>query len=192
MRTPKLTSSEKLKTRPATLDSNAGDWSLYEAVEILQEPIGLAIARGYSYKEIADLLSAHGIKLSAFEIREYLGHFKQKATAEKGQIDSAIPPEGDPTWEIGKNPVQTGLSNLSESHDLRQLRQFTAIIEREGDGYISLCPKLDIASQGNTVEEAKSNLAEALGLFFEVADPLEIEQRLRSEVFVTRLEIAVG
>lgn len=71
-------------------------------------------------------------------------------------------------------------------------QQFTAIIEREGDGYVSLCPQLDIASQGNTVEEARNNLIEALELFFEVADPLEIKSRLHSEVFVTNLEVIVG
>lgn len=75
---------------------------------------------------------------------------------------------------------------------MKKLHQFTAIIEREGDGYVALCPELDIASQGNTVEQAKSNLVEALELFFEVADPLEIQNRLHSEVFVTRLEVAIG
>jgi predicted RNase H-like HicB family nuclease len=72
------------------------------------------------------------------------------------------------------------------------LRQFTAIIERDGDGFTSLCPQLDIASQGSTVEEARTNLIEALELFFEVADPAEIQDRLRSEVFATNLEVVVG
>ena len=75
---------------------------------------------------------------------------------------------------------------------MKQLRQFTAIIEREGDGYVAFCPELDIASQGNTVEEARRNLVEAIELFFETADPSEVQQRLHSEVFVTRLEVAVG
>jgi predicted RNase H-like HicB family nuclease len=71
-------------------------------------------------------------------------------------------------------------------------RQLTAIIEREGDGYVSLCPELDIASQGATIEEARANLTEALELFFESADPAEIRARLHDEVFVTRVEVAVG
>ena len=75
---------------------------------------------------------------------------------------------------------------------MKQFQQFTALIEREDDGYISLCPELDIASQGDTVEEARMNLIEAIELFFEVADPTEITSRLRSEVFTTRLEICVG
>ena len=48
-------------------------------------------------------------------------------------------------------------------------RQLTAIVEREGDGYVALCPELDVASQGGTVAEARNNLAEALTLFFETA-----------------------
>lgn len=45
------------------------------------------------------------------------------------------------------------------------MQQFTAFIEREEDGYVSLCPELDIASQGDTVEEARANLIEAIELF---------------------------
>lgn len=75
---------------------------------------------------------------------------------------------------------------------MRQFRQFTAIIERESDGYVSLCPELDIASQGDTVEQARTNLAEALELFFETAAPSEITNRLDSEIFITSLEVAVG
>jgi len=71
-------------------------------------------------------------------------------------------------------------------------RQLTAIVEREGDGYVSLCPELDIASQGATIEEAIENLREALELFFESASPEEIGQRFHDEVYVTRLEIGVG
>ena len=71
-------------------------------------------------------------------------------------------------------------------------RQLTAIIEREGDGYVSLCPELDIASQGDSIEEARRNLQEAIELFFETASPEEVKQRLHEEVYVTRLEIAVG
>lgn len=70
--------------------------------------------------------------------------------------------------------------------------RLTAVIEKEDDMYVSLCPELDIASQGKTVEEAKQNLQEALELFFESADPKEIKSRLHGDVFVTQLEVAVG
>lgn len=75
---------------------------------------------------------------------------------------------------------------------MKTTRQLTAIIERDGDLYVALCPELDIASQGKTVEEARRNLIEALELFFETADPSEVERRLPDEFFVTRVEIAVG
>ncbi len=75
---------------------------------------------------------------------------------------------------------------------MKEKRLLTAIIEREGDGYVSLCPELDVASQGATVEEARSNLAEALELFFESADPAEVANRLHGDIFITQLEIAVG
>jgi predicted RNase H-like HicB family nuclease len=73
----------------------------------------------------------------------------------------------------------------------RQMR-LTAIIEREDDGFVSLCPELDIASQGSSVEEAQANLVEALTLFFETADASEVTRRFHSEVFVTQVEVPVG
>ncbi len=72
------------------------------------------------------------------------------------------------------------------------LRQLTAIIEREGEGYVSLCPEVDIASQGGTIEEARENLQEALELFFETASAEEIQERPLREVYVTHVEVAVG
>jgi len=74
----------------------------------------------------------------------------------------------------------------------KSTRRLTAIIEREGSDYVALCPELDIASQGHTVEEARRNLTEAVELFFETADSSEIKSRLHEEVFVTQLEITVG
>ena len=70
--------------------------------------------------------------------------------------------------------------------------QFTAIIEREKDTYVSLCPELDIASQGKTVEEARLNLKEAIELFFESASSQEVRDRLHDEIFITRVEVAVA
>lgn len=71
-------------------------------------------------------------------------------------------------------------------------RTFTAIIEREGDGYVALCPELDIASQGDTVTEARSNLAEAIELFMETASDQEKQQRLGGEVYVTQVEVEIA
>jgi predicted RNase H-like HicB family nuclease len=71
-------------------------------------------------------------------------------------------------------------------------RSYTAIVEKEGAGYVALCPELDVASQGDTVESATANLKEAVELFLECADHAEVERRLRTQVFVTRFEAAHG
>lgn len=73
-----------------------------------------------------------------------------------------------------------------------KLRQLTAFVEREEDGYVALCPELDIASQGDTAEQARASLAEAVELFFETASADEIKDRLHAEVYATRLEVTVG
>ena len=73
-----------------------------------------------------------------------------------------------------------------------QKMKLTAIIEREGNGYVSLCPELDIASQGDTIEQARNNLQEALELFFESASPEEIKRRLHDEIFITQVEVPLG
>ena len=80
--------------------------------------------------------------------------------------------------------------NVLNSMTRRQ--RFTVMIEREGDGYVSLCPELDIASQGDSVEESKVNLKEAIELFLAVADPSEIQMRLSNEMFITSLEVDFG
>jgi len=74
---------------------------------------------------------------------------------------------------------------------MQRIEHLTAIIEREDDGYVALCPELDIASQGQSVEEASSNLREALSLFFETASPSELKQRLHTEVYVTHFDLSL-
>ena len=69
-------------------------------------------------------------------------------------------------------------------------RYLTAIIEREGKGYVALCPELDVASQGGSIEEARKNLREAVELFLETASSDEITGRLHDEVYVTQFEVS--
>lgn len=75
---------------------------------------------------------------------------------------------------------------------MKRTQRLTAIIEREDDGYVSLCPELDIASQGASIEEARANLLEALTLFFEAADPSEVQRRYHGDVMVTQIEVPIG
>jgi len=70
--------------------------------------------------------------------------------------------------------------------------RLTMIIQREDDGYVAVCPEVDIASQGDTVEFARENLKEALELFFECAPLEEVKRRLATEVYVTHIEVPVG
>jgi predicted RNase H-like HicB family nuclease len=74
---------------------------------------------------------------------------------------------------------------------MKEKKELTAIIEREGDGYVALCPEVDVASQGRTIEDARTNLIEALELFFETASTEEIKHRYHDEVLITRVQVAV-
>jgi predicted RNase H-like HicB family nuclease len=75
---------------------------------------------------------------------------------------------------------------------MRSAQRLTAIIEREDDGFVALCPEFDIASQGASIEEARANLIEVLTLFLETAAPSEIAERSHNEVFVIQVEVPVG
>ena len=75
---------------------------------------------------------------------------------------------------------------------MSDVRRFAAMIYRENGGYVALCPELDVASQGDSVEEASANLREAVELFIETADPSEIAARMREELYVTALEVNAG
>jgi len=82
-------------------------------------------------------------------------------------------------------------AGLRDRDRLMKKHQFTAVIEREGKGYVSFCPELDVASQGASIEAARKGLREAIELFLESASPSEVKKRLH-KVLVTRLEVAVG
>jgi len=81
---------------------------------------------------------------------------------------------------------------MTEERMIQKVHQVTALIEREAGGYVALCPELDVASQGPTVEQAIANLKEAVELFLECADAEEIRQRLHREILVARFEAAHG
>ncbi len=49
---------------------------------------------------------------------------------------------------------------------------FTVIVSREEKHYVALAPDVDIASQGETIEEALANLKEAIELYFEDDDAI--------------------
>ena len=56
-------------------------------------------------------------------------------------------------------------------------KRLTAIIQSEPPGFVALCPELDVASQGDTIEQAHANLREAVELFYECASAEETSAR---------------
>ena len=74
---------------------------------------------------------------------------------------------------------------------MKDKKELTAIIQQEGEGYVALCPEIDIVSQGDTIEAARINLIEALELFFELASKEEIKYRQHKKVLVTQVEVAI-
>jgi predicted RNase H-like HicB family nuclease len=102
---------------------------------------------------------------------------------------------GPHSWLITLKSVpygEDGIQQFRRGATMSGARQFTAIIERDENLYVALCPELDITSQGTTVEEARTNLQEAIELFFESASPEEIHDRLHNEIFITRVEVEVA
>lgn len=69
-------------------------------------------------------------------------------------------------------------------------RHVSIIIEREENWFVALCPELDIASQGKSVEEARHNLKEAVELYLKHADPSEINLP-EEPPLISTLEVAV-
>jgi predicted RNase H-like HicB family nuclease len=65
----------------------------------------------------------------------------------------------------------------------------SAVLNPEEDGYVSLCPEIDVASQGDIIEEALANLKEAIEGFLETASPEEIRKRLKKPAIFTRIEV---
>lgn len=70
---------------------------------------------------------------------------------------------------------------------MEKVLQLTAVIEREGKGYVATCPEVDVVSQGNTVEAARLNLLEAVEGFLEVASPSEIRRRWKKQTYVVSI-----
>ena len=75
---------------------------------------------------------------------------------------------------------------------MKASKHFTAIIQQEGKHFVALCPELDVASQGKSVEDARRNVAEAVELFLEAASPAEVRERLHKTTYITQVEVAVG
>jgi hypothetical protein len=69
-------------------------------------------------------------------------------------------------------------------------RPFAATVWREGNWYVSQCLEVDVASQGESEEQALANLKEALELHFEPPTATCPAKARMIEVEVGRLDPA--
>jgi predicted RNase H-like HicB family nuclease len=72
--------------------------------------------------------------------------------------------------------------------------EYTIVVWKEKEGYVSKCPELGVASCGDSITEATKNLKEAVGLYLENAEALglleDIEESLTSnEKFTSHFEV---
>lgn len=69
------------------------------------------------------------------------------------------------------------------------MEKITVHITKDGDSYVSHCLDYDIASQGQTRQEARKNIQEAVALFLEVATPDEVKRRLDNHGHIEQLSV---
>ncbi len=70
-------------------------------------------------------------------------------------------------------------------------KKFTAVITKEGKWYVAHCVELDVVSQGKTIEEAQTNLKEAVELYLESFDVDSIPES-NGEVIFYPFEVAIS
>jgi predicted RNase H-like HicB family nuclease len=90
------------------------------------------------------------------------------------------------------NPAIIGTTATFTVIKVNMSKRLTAVIHREEDMYVALCPELDVVSQGETVELARDNLREAVELFLECASDAEVQDRLGEDMYVTQFEVTIG
>ena len=67
------------------------------------------------------------------------------------------------------------------------------VFSKDDNGYFVSCPELPgCISQGDTYEEARSNIQEAVELYLETMTAEEIKSSLNKEILTTTLEIELA
>ncbi|WP_206443095.1 type II toxin-antitoxin system HicB family antitoxin [Candidatus Protofrankia californiensis] len=69
-------------------------------------------------------------------------------------------------------------------------RQLTVVVYREEDGFVARCLEVEVASDGDTEQEAVANIQEALELYFEDGDAVEAYPVDRVKVAKVTLQVA--
>ncbi|MEK6545007.1 MAG: type II toxin-antitoxin system HicB family antitoxin [Nitrospinota bacterium] len=73
---------------------------------------------------------------------------------------------------------------------------YTAVVWKEKEGYVSKCPELGVASCGNSISNATENLKEAVSLYLENAEALGLLEDIKeslttSEKFTSHMEVVM-
>lgn len=69
-------------------------------------------------------------------------------------------------------------------------RELTVIVYHEADGFVAQCLDVDVASDGDTEQEALANVREALELYFEDDEPVQTNPVDHARVAKLRLQYA--
>lgn len=69
---------------------------------------------------------------------------------------------------------------------LGDILRLSAVISKEEGEYVALCPELDVASQGDSIEGALANLKEAVELYLEDEKDIKLSD---IAPFVTTFEV---
>lgn len=127
------------------------DLSLREAIDQLREPLKAALSRGYTYAELAEMLTEKGIKISAFTLKNYVPSGKRRANKEKEAaakvgtrrgrkiqaVESAVAElEAQPaklTETSAKSPTSTAKKTESETHEKSPQTQKASAAKTKSD-----------------------------------------------------------
>lgn len=97
------------------------DLSLKEAVNKLREPIQEALAKGYSYPDLAKMLSEKGIKISALTLKNYAPSGRKQGTKAKPRRAKKV--QSDAVAAIDSLPDQSDASDAAEANPAPKSRR---------------------------------------------------------------------
>jgi predicted RNase H-like HicB family nuclease len=73
------------------------------------------------------------------------------------------------------------------------MQKVSVILEKDSEGYYAYSPDLPgCQSQGDSMEEAVSNIKEAISLYLETLSPEELSKLVSKEIFSTTVEVSVA
>jgi hypothetical protein len=106
--------SSALEALPAKPKSN---WSLRETVVLLQDSIVEALSKGYTYPEVAKMLSTRGVEISASSLKSYLSAAKRgaKTSSRKAKASNVVELKPKSAAKSGRQPKLTVVSSTAKS-----------------------------------------------------------------------------